>query len=69
MRTFWDLLHESTILSGFIVLTCVGSVCYLAVTGKTIPDILINISMIIVGFFFGTKSTIRDNDLISRVRE
>jgi len=55
MSKFWSLLEESVIVSGIIALGCVGAVIYLAVVGKPIPDVLVNICMIVVGFFFGGK--------------
>jgi hypothetical protein len=55
MAKFWELLEESVLVSGTIALSCVGSVVYLACSGKPIPDILVNITMIVVGFFFGGK--------------
>ena len=55
MERFWDLFAESVIVSALIALSCVGALIYLAVTGKPIPDILVNVTMIVVGFFFGGK--------------
>lgn len=57
MTKFWELFATSTILSGFIVVLCMGSLCYLAVTGQAIPQILVDINLIVVSFFFGTKAT------------
>jgi FtsH-binding integral membrane protein len=55
MEKFAELLEESVIVSGLIALMCIGSVCGLAVMSRPIPDVLINIAMIVVGFFFGGK--------------
>ena len=55
MTRFLDLLEESVIVSGIIALSCIGAVIYLSVTGQPVPDILVNISMVVVGFFFGGK--------------
>lgn len=56
----WDrllgMLEKSIIVSGIIALACVGAVIYLAITGQTIPELLQNVTLIIVGFFFGAKS-------------
>jgi hypothetical protein len=54
---FWDLFATSTILSGFIVVLCIGALCYLAIVGKPIPEVLVNICLIVVSFFFGTKAS------------
>ena len=55
MSTFWDLLESSVIVSGFIALGCVGAVIYLSCIQQPIPDVLVNVVMIVVGFFFGGK--------------
>lgn len=55
MDTFWTLLAKSVILSAFIVIICMGTLCFLAVTGKPIPEVLVNITLTVVGFYFGSK--------------
>lgn len=55
METFWSLLAKSVIVSGFIVFVCMCTLCYLAVTGKPIPEVLVNITLTVVGFYFGSK--------------
>lgn len=55
METFWTLLAKSVILSGFIVLVSVSTLCYLAIVGKPIPDVLVNITLTVVAFYFGSK--------------
>lgn len=55
METFWTLLAKSVILSGFIVVVCMGTLCFLAITGKPIPEVLVNITLTVVGFYFGSK--------------
>jgi len=60
MTNFWDLFKQSVILSGFITVLCIGCLCFLAVTGRPIPEVLVNICLIVVSFFFGTKATSAD---------
>jgi hypothetical protein len=55
MDNFWTLLAKSVILSGFIVVVCMGTLCFLAVTNKPIPEVLVNITLTVVGFYFGSK--------------
>lgn len=55
MSNFWDLFNKSMILSGFITVLTIGCLCFLAVTGRPIPEVLVNICLIVVSFFFGTK--------------
>jgi len=69
MNRFWELLEESVIVSGLIALSCVGCVIYLCVMGMPIPDILVNVTMIVVGFFFGGKVQQANNKLAAKLRE
>jgi len=57
VNRFWDLLEKSTIVSGAIALGVTGSIVYLSVTGQPIPELLGNAALIIIGFFFGSKTT------------
>ena len=57
MVKFWELLEKSVIVSGMIALGVLGAVIYMAVTGQEIPELLGNAALIIVGFFFGAKTT------------
>jgi len=57
MNKFWDLLEKSTIVSGFIATGVTSVILYLAVTGRPIPELLGNAALIIIGFFFGAKTT------------
>lgn len=51
-----ELLRESVLVQAAITLICVGGVTYLAVTGQPIPEIMVNAVMLILGFYFGSKS-------------
>lgn len=57
MEKFWELFGQSMILSGFITVLCIGALVYLACAGRPIPEVLVNICLIVVSFFFGTKAT------------
>ena len=62
-----ELFRESVIVSGFIAMGCVGAVLYLSITGKPVPDILSNVCMIVVGFFFGGKVQQANANLLNRI--
>lgn len=57
MKEFWKLLKESVITQAFITILVVGAIVYLAVTTQPIPDILEKLALLIIGFYFGAKST------------
>jgi hypothetical protein len=51
-----ELTEKSVIFSGVVTIGVIGSICYLAVVGREIPDSLMHAAMIIVGFFFGART-------------
>jgi len=55
VERFWQLLEKSTITSGALAVMLVGSMCYLAIIGQPIPDLLTVSTSTILGFFFGSK--------------
>lgn len=67
MDRFWTLLEKSTIVSGAIALGVTGAVVYLAVAGLPIPDLLGNVALIIIGFFFGSKTQNAGQSAIDRM--
>ena len=69
MSKFWELLEESVLVSGIIALSCIGAVVYLSVAGKPVPDILVNISMVVVGFFFGGKVQQAQSTIAAKMSE
>jgi len=51
-----DLFKTSARIQGAMALAGFGVICYLAVAGRPIPEILAALVGTIVGFYFGTKS-------------
>jgi hypothetical protein len=62
---FWDLFAQSVIVQSVLALIMVGVICYLAVTGQEIPEVLVNSVMLILGFYFGSKSAYQSGVLAS----
>ncbi len=58
---FWSelysLLKSSTLIQGCIALITTGAIIYLYVTERQVPDTLVSIVMLILGYYFGAKST------------
>lgn len=55
MAKFLELLEDSVIFQGLLVLLISCTVCYLYVTGGPVPENLDRLLFVIVGFFFGGK--------------
>lgn len=56
-----DLLKSSAIVQGSIALVSTGTVSYMYATGKPVPVELVGIVMVIIGYYFGTKSQQNSN--------
>jgi len=55
---FWDLLERSVIFQGALVLMLAGTYCYLVAVGRVVPEALLHLLQVIVGFFFGAKAAV-----------
>jgi len=55
MSDFWDALKRSVITQGLITLSLTVTICYLAATGKPIPDLIAYGFTSALSFFFGSK--------------
>ena len=55
MDKFWDLLRESVIVQGILVIMIVGLIAYLLVMKQEVPEQLWDAFLLILGFFFGSK--------------
>jgi len=51
-----DLFKTSALIQGAMALAGFGVICYLAIAGRPIPEILAALVGTIVGFYFGTKT-------------
>lgn len=55
MKQLWDAIKSSVIVQGLVTLAFVGTSCYLYATGQPVPDTLLQLDGVVVGFFFGAK--------------
>ena len=59
LATVADLWRSSALIQGIMALTGFGTICYLAIEGRPIPEILAALLGTIIGYYFGTKTTQR----------
>lgn len=52
---FYDLLRESVLVQALITFLFGAVICYLAIVGRPIPEMLTTAFMVIIGFYFGQK--------------
>jgi len=60
-----DYLARSIILQAFLTVSIIGTVLYLIIANKTVPEGLMTWANIILGAYFGSKVT----NEINRMRE
>ncbi len=68
MSFLGEQFAKSNILSGFIVILCIGTLCYMAIIQAPVPQILVDICLIVVSFFFGSKTATAEAVMRSQQR-
>jgi len=58
MTRFWELLEQSVIVQSLVTLGLVSAVIFLSVTGQEIPDPLLSLTLLAIGFYFGSKGAL-----------
>lgn len=53
--------HIQSVFSGALALLIIGTISYLAIRGFQIPEILTQVALVIVGFYFGQAPYQREN--------
>lgn len=56
MTKFWELLQESVIVQSLVTLSLTFAVIYLTITGQSVPDALLGLSSMALGYYFGAKA-------------
>lgn len=56
MDKFWQLLQESVIVQSLVTLALVITLCVMFATGQPVPDLLAQITLLVVGYWFGSKT-------------
>lgn len=57
---FWDLLEESVIFQGLLVVLIAGTVCIMYLREQAVPDALLLLVGTIVTYFFEQKSRVAE---------
>jgi len=55
MSTLVRLLEESVLVQGCITLVTVSTLCYMYLTNQPVPQELVTIVMLVLGYYFGNK--------------
>ena len=65
MKNLHEAFMSSMVMQGLLAVMLVGSVCYMYVTGQEVPDALIGLAGIAIGFYFRTKGVIEGRKEVS----
>lgn len=67
---FYDLLKTSALIQGTMALGATATMAYLYVKGIAVPPTMTDIVMVIVGYYFGSKTQSRNTqEVIKNVTE
>lgn len=55
MSNLWKGVTEGAIVQGLVTIMLVGACIYLAILGQEIPPLLSEGTMLVLGFYFGSK--------------
>ena len=55
MQKFWELFEQSIITQAVITMVLIFTVCTMFIMGKPIPSELSQLTVLVVGFWFGSK--------------
>lgn len=55
MDKFWELMEKNVLVSSLLAVGLVGTVVYLGITGRPIPEVIVGLCGTVVGYFFGAK--------------
>ncbi len=70
MSKFWELLEDSVLFQGILLLLVFGTVCWLVVEGREVPKEMWGFAGVIVGFFFGGKAMVSQRKAVeTAIRE
>jgi len=70
MSKFWELLERSVIIQGIITVALIGTVIYLVSTGQEVPDLISSLTLLVVGFYFGSKvENVATRNAISKITQ
>ena len=71
MSKFWELFEQSIIVQSIITLMLIGAVTFMYVCQVEVPDNLVNMALLVLGFWFGTKvqGSINANSTKKTIRE
>jgi hypothetical protein len=56
MNKFYELLKSSVLIQALIALSTLTTILYLYLTGQEVSETLVNVFLIILGFYFGSKT-------------
>jgi predicted deacylase len=62
-----EMLEESTLIQGTVTLLLIAAVIFMTITEREMPGLLIDATMLTLGFWFGSKSQQQTNATLQRI--
>ena len=69
MDKFLELLEESVLIQATMALGLLGTIIYLVVNKMPVPEILTNGFLLILGFYFGSKTAVEARKTAETLRK
>ena len=69
MDKFLELLEESVLIQATMALGLLGTIIYLVVMQMPVPEILTNGFLLILGFYFGSKTAVEARKTAETLRK
>ena len=55
VNRFLDMFERSVIIQAMITLSLIVTLCYLFLTKQPVPELLTQITLLVIGYYFGQK--------------
>jgi len=69
MSKFWELFEQSVIIQGILALAFSGAIIFMYCTGKEVPQELVALVSLILGYFFGAKTSHAEARVARTIKE
>jgi len=69
MDKFWELFAESLIIQGILALMFSVVICIMYLNGMAVPQELVALISLILGYFFGAKNSVAQERVVKAIQK
>ena len=66
---FQGMVVESVLVQSLVTLFLISTICYMAIANMNIPSVVIEMTLLVVGYWFGAKNNVTMNRAIEKVAD